>query len=123
MRRDLSYRRNRATPINRRDGSPPSRRFPSAARHAPISVFVLVGALMRYSLWLAGIAALALPLVVQAQSTPMTPDETRFRDVYRELVETDTSATTGSCTALADKVERHLRDSGYGDADITRFAR
>jgi acetylornithine deacetylase/succinyl-diaminopimelate desuccinylase-like protein len=78
--------------------------------------------MMRRSIWLAGIAALALPLAAQAQSNPLTPDETRFRDLYRELVETDTSATTGSCTALADKVERHLRDSGYGDADITRFA-
>ncbi len=78
--------------------------------------------MMRRSIWLAGIAAFALPLAAQAQSNPLTPDETRFRDLYRELVETDTSATTGSCTALADKVERHLRDAGYGDADITRFA-
>jgi len=77
---------------------------------------------MRKSIWLAGIAALTLPLAAYAQSTPLTADETRFRDLYRELVETDTSATTGSCTALADKVERHLRESGYGDADITRFA-
>jgi acetylornithine deacetylase/succinyl-diaminopimelate desuccinylase-like protein len=77
---------------------------------------------MRKSTWLAGIAALTLPLAAHAQSTPLTPDETRFRDLYRELVETDTSATTGSCTALADKVERHLRAAGYGDADITRFA-
>ncbi|HSI19339.1 MAG TPA: M20/M25/M40 family metallo-hydrolase, partial [Sphingomonas sp.] len=77
---------------------------------------------MRKYIWLAGIAALTLPLAAHAQSTPLTADETRFRDLYRELVETDTSATTGSCTALADKVERHLRESGYGDADITRFA-
>ena len=77
---------------------------------------------MRTSTWLARIAALVLPFAAQAQSTPLTPDETRFRALYRELVETDTSATTGSCTALADKVERHLRASGYGDADITRFA-
>jgi acetylornithine deacetylase/succinyl-diaminopimelate desuccinylase-like protein len=78
--------------------------------------------MMRNYPWLAGIAALALPLAAHAQSNALTGDETRFRDVYRELVETDTSATTGSCTALADKVERHLRESGYGDADITRFA-
>jgi acetylornithine deacetylase/succinyl-diaminopimelate desuccinylase-like protein len=71
---------------------------------------------------LAGLATMLLPLTAHAQHSPLTPDETRFRDVYRELVETDTSATTGSCTALADKVERHLRESGYGDADITRFA-
>lgn len=77
---------------------------------------------MRASSWLAGIAALIFPFSAHAQHSPLTADEARFRDLYRELVETDTSATTGSCTALADKVERHLRESGYGDADITRFA-
>ena len=77
---------------------------------------------MRNTIWLAGIAAFVLPLAALAQHSPLTADETRFRDLYRELVGTDTSATTGSCTALADKVERHLRESGYGDADITRFA-
>jgi acetylornithine deacetylase/succinyl-diaminopimelate desuccinylase-like protein len=64
-------------------------------------------------LWLGGTA--------QAQDT-LRPDQAEFRALYKELVETDTSVTTGSCTLLADKVERHLRAAGYGDADITRFA-
>ncbi|WP_443030554.1 M20/M25/M40 family metallo-hydrolase [Sphingomonas sp. RT2P30] len=78
--------------------------------------------MMRKTTWLAGIAALVLPLAAQAQSSPLTHDETEFRDLYRALVETDTSATTGSCTALADKIEQHLRANGYRDPDITRFA-
>jgi acetylornithine deacetylase/succinyl-diaminopimelate desuccinylase-like protein len=50
------------------------------------------------------------------------PDQVEFRALYKELVETDTSITTGSCTALADKVEVRLRAAGFGDAQITRFA-
>jgi hypothetical protein len=50
------------------------------------------------------------------------PDQVAFRALYKELVETDSSITTGSCTLLADKVEAHLRAAGFGDAQITRFA-
>ncbi|WP_353228299.1 M20/M25/M40 family metallo-hydrolase [Novosphingobium sp.] len=57
----------------------------------------------------------------QAQ-TALRPDQVEFRALYKQLVETDSSITTGSCTVLADKVEHHLRAAGYGDADITRFA-
>ena len=67
------------------------------------------------------LTALLLGGAAPAQETPR-PDRAEFRALYKELVETDTSVTTGSCTLLADKVERHLRAAGYGDADITRFA-
>ncbi|MFX8418122.1 hypothetical protein ABTL59_19780, partial [Acinetobacter baumannii] len=64
------------------------------------------------SLWLTGAALLgatlaAPPGAAQTASPatmPLRPDQADFRDLYRELVETDTSITTGSCTALADKV-------------------
>ncbi|MEH3158857.1 MAG: M20/M25/M40 family metallo-hydrolase [Sphingomonas taxi] len=71
-----------------------------------------------------GVAALGVPLSAQAQTAAPTlrPDQQAFRALYQELVETDTSITTGSCTAMADKVERRLRAAGYGDAAITRFA-
>lgn len=73
--------------------------------------------------WLAGAAALACLAQGSANAqTGLTPERQRFRDLYRELVETDTSITTGSCTALADKVDARLRTAGFGDADITRFA-
>ena len=69
----------------------------------------------------AALAGALLGAAAQAQAT-LRPDQVAFRALYKDLVETDTSITTGSCTLLADKVERHLRDAGYGDADITRFA-
>ena len=71
---------------------------------------------------LAGVAALATAGLSHAAEAPLRPDQQAFRALYKELVETDTSITTGSCTALADKVEAHLKSAGFTDADITRFA-
>ena len=70
--------------------------------------------------WMAGTLALALPAAAQAQQ--LRPDQASFRALYQELVETDTSITTGSCTALADKVAVRLKAAGYTDAQITPFA-
>ncbi len=53
---------------------------------------------------------------------PMAPRDPAFVDTFREIVETDSSITTGSCTAVADKVEARLRAAGYGDGEITRYA-
>jgi hypothetical protein len=52
----------------------------------------------------------------------LKPDQLKFRELYKELVETDTSITTGDCTALAGKIESHLKSAGFTSADITRFA-
>ncbi len=71
---------------------------------------------------LVGLALAALPLAARAQTPALRPDQTAFRALYQELIETDTSVTTGSCTALADKVAGHLREAGYADSQITRFA-
>ena len=71
-------------------------------------------------------ALAALPLTARAQAPaqpqPLRPDQLAFRAIYQELVETDTSITTGSCTALSDKIEARLRGAGYSDSQITRFA-
>lgn len=61
------------------------------------------------------------PLAI-AVGKGLRPDQQAFRQLYRELVETDTSITTGSCTLLADKVEQRLRAAGFAPAQITRFA-
>ena len=39
--------------------------------------------------------------------------EAQFLDLYRELVETDTSLQTGSCTAAAEKMAARLLAAGY----------
>lgn len=50
------------------------------------------------------------------------PDQEKFREIYKELVETDTSVDTGNCTTLADKVEARMKAGGFTDAEIYRFA-
>jgi acetylornithine deacetylase/succinyl-diaminopimelate desuccinylase-like protein len=73
----------------------------------------------------AGTAILSLMATTEAAlaaDSPLRPDQVAFRGLYKELVETDTSITTGSCTALADKIEGHLKEAGFTDADITRFS-
>ncbi len=62
---------------------------------------------------------LATPALAQA---PLRPDQAAFRELYREMVETDTSITTGSCTVLADKIEARLKAAGFPAEAITRFA-
>ncbi|QJU57208.1 M20/M25/M40 family metallo-hydrolase [Sphingomonas sp. AP4-R1] len=68
----------------------------------------------------AGVSLLATSLA--AQTAPLTPEQQSFRALYQEMVETDTSITTGSCTLLADKIEAHLKEAGYTPDQITRFA-
>jgi acetylornithine deacetylase/succinyl-diaminopimelate desuccinylase-like protein len=67
-----------------------------------------------------GLSLLATPLA--AQTAPLTPEQQSFRALYQEMVETDTSITTGSCTLLADKIEGRLKSAGFTSDQITRFA-
>ena len=79
---------------------------------------------MRSMLLLAGLALGALPGMVQAQSAPtptLRPDQVAFHDLYKELVETNTELSDGSCTAAAEKMAARLRTAGYADADIHLF--
>jgi acetylornithine deacetylase/succinyl-diaminopimelate desuccinylase-like protein len=59
--------------------------------------------------------AIALPAVAQ-------DSHARYHALYKEMVETNTSLSVGSCTALAAKVAAHLKESGFPDSDIHPFA-
>src|SRR5712672_2009843 len=48
--------------------------------------------------------------------------EQRFRELYKELVETNTTLSAGSCTLAAERIAAHLRTAGFEDKDITPFA-
>ena len=64
--------------------------------------------------------ALLAPQIGQAQTAPR-PDQLAFRALYKELVETDTSVSTGSCTAAAEKIATRLKAAGYSDDQVTLF--
>ena len=71
---------------------------------------------------LAAAAVLVLcPAIAAAQTPPLRPDEATFRSIYKELVETDTTLSAGSCTAAAEKMAGRLRAAGYPAADIIPF--
>src|SRR5690606_3367401 len=52
-----------------------------------------------------------------AEAQELSADRAAFRAMYEELVEIDSSPSTGSCTRAAEAMLAHLRSAGYGEAD------
>jgi acetylornithine deacetylase/succinyl-diaminopimelate desuccinylase-like protein len=48
--------------------------------------------------------------------------ETQFREIYKELVETNTALSNGSCTVAAERMASRLKAAGFADADLHPFA-
>ncbi len=65
----------------------------------------------------------ALLVTGSAQAQPAKPDPTQpaFRALYKELVETNTTASVGSCTLAAERMAAHLKAAGFPDSDLTVF--
>jgi acetylornithine deacetylase/succinyl-diaminopimelate desuccinylase-like protein len=64
-------------------------------------------------------AATLLAGTAHAQSRP---DQVAFRALYKELVETNTQASNGSCTDAAAKMGARLKAAGFPDSALTYFA-
>ncbi len=69
--------------------------------------------------WLIGalVAGFASPVMAQTR-----PDQVAFRGLYKELVETNTSQSVGSCTLAAERMAAQLKAAGFKDADIRLFS-
>lgn len=78
----------------------------------------------RKQLVICGLALLvcAASSAQEAPMPPLRPDQVAFRVLYKELVETNTTASAGSCTLAATRVAAHLKAAGYDDKDVTLFA-
>jgi acetylornithine deacetylase/succinyl-diaminopimelate desuccinylase-like protein len=48
--------------------------------------------------------------------------EAAFRSLYKELVETNTSLSAGSCTLAAERMAAHLKAAGFADSELLPFA-
>jgi len=69
------------------------------------------------------VAALLLASVAQAApAQALRPDQAEFRSLYKELVETNTEVTDGSCTQAADQLAARLRAAGIPESQITLFS-
>lgn len=57
-----------------------------------------------------------------AADPSLRPDQAAFRQLFEELVETNTTLSSGSCTLAAERMAARLRDAGLPDNQITLFA-
>src|SRR3954464_798803 len=71
--------------------------------------------MMRLALFAASLlaAAAAAPSIAQP-----APDEAQFRAIYKELVETNTTLSAGSCTLAAQRMAARLKAAGFPDSDL-----
>ena len=70
---------------------------------------------------LGGMAVLAAVAAASAGAAAR-PDQLEFRELYRELIETNTSHSVGSCTLAAEKMASRLRAAGFAEAELHSFA-
>ncbi|MBP7371149.1 MAG: M20/M25/M40 family metallo-hydrolase [Arenimonas sp.] len=49
-------------------------------------------------------------------------DQLAFRELYQELVETNTTLSSGSCTQAAAQIGARLKAAGYSDSQLTYFS-
>nr|WP_310522950.1 M20/M25/M40 family metallo-hydrolase [Polymorphobacter sp.] len=64
----------------------------------------------------------ALLFAAQATAAELRPDQTAFRALYKELVETNTTLSAGSCTLAAERMAARLKAAGFKDSQITLFS-
>jgi acetylornithine deacetylase/succinyl-diaminopimelate desuccinylase-like protein len=77
------------------------------------------GELMLKILMSAGLLLLTLSL----EAAPAAgPGEASFRDLYKELIETNTTLSSGSCTLAAERMAARLKTAGFPDSDLHPFA-
>ena len=69
-------------------------------------------------------ASLSLPPQAFAAPKATTSAATQgdFRALYKDLVETNTTASAGSCTLAAERMANRLKAAGYPDEDFHPFA-
>ena len=53
-----------------------------------------------------------------AQAPTANKGEAAFRALYKQLVEINTTLSTGSCTQAAEAMAKHLRDAGFAAGDM-----
>jgi acetylornithine deacetylase/succinyl-diaminopimelate desuccinylase-like protein len=52
----------------------------------------------------------------------LRPDQQQFFALYKELVETDTTVSSGSCTQASAQIATRLKAAGFADDQITQFS-
>jgi acetylornithine deacetylase/succinyl-diaminopimelate desuccinylase-like protein len=66
-------------------------------------------------------AALLAGSAAAQTAAPLRPDQVEFRALYQELVETNTTVTTGSCTLAAQRMMARLQAAGIPGDQLILF--
>src|SRR5687768_10334545 len=53
-----------------------------------------------------------------AQAAPSADCESCFRELYKELVETNTTLSSGDCTLASERMAKRLKNAGYTDEQV-----
>jgi acetylornithine deacetylase/succinyl-diaminopimelate desuccinylase-like protein len=75
----------------------------------------------RFSMILTALMIAALGAAMPAQGATDAESLQRFREIYKELVETNTTLSAGDCTLAAQRMAARLKSAGYPDADLRIF--
>ncbi len=79
------------------------------------------GAQMIKKIWLPMLSALALAAPAAAQEAPR-PDQLAFREIFKELIETNTTLSSGSCTLAAERMAARMKAAGFPEDQLHLFA-
>jgi acetylornithine deacetylase/succinyl-diaminopimelate desuccinylase-like protein len=77
--------------------------------------------MVRISTFLAAFLIANLCEAVPAQTAADSEGLQRFRAIYKELVETNTTLSAGDCTLAAQRMAARLKSAGYPDVDLRVF--
>jgi len=65
--------------------------------------------------------AVAVLIASSGVALAQTAEQKRFHAIYKELVETNTTHSSGDNTLAARRMAAHLRQAGFADADLQIF--
>ncbi|GAB3304381.1 M20/M25/M40 family metallo-hydrolase [Luteimonas notoginsengisoli] len=80
---------------------------------------------MKRLIALAAAVLVACPVAAQVPTGKMgelRPDQQQFFELYKELVETDTTVSHGNCTQAAGQIATRLKAAGFPDNQLTLFS-
>jgi acetylornithine deacetylase/succinyl-diaminopimelate desuccinylase-like protein len=80
-----------------------------------------IGAVLRATVLCVGMVSLVIASGSAAAADALTPSQALAHDIYKELLEIDTTTATGDTKAAADAMAARLKAAGFTDADVQVF--
>src|SRR6516165_2460560 len=81
-----------------------------------------IGAVLRATVLCVGMVSLVSASGSAAAADALTPSQQLAHDIYKELLEIDTTTATGDTKAAADAMAARLKAAGFPDGDVQVFS-